>query len=141
MTSEDRQDQIPEIQVVGVFDRGVPNKERIAFRVTENVELLQFAVVLLSESQLHGTYNYPANDHIFFFGDCSAAAGTWVFLYTSAGRFTVTKVGTSEPAMVFFWGKSKTILHQASISPVLIKLEAAKICQSPQLLTDESGKE
>jgi hypothetical protein len=55
---------IPELSVYGTIECGVPNRERICLRPSEEVNLAHFGLVLAIRNPVSGEFS-PVNDHFF----------------------------------------------------------------------------
>jgi uncharacterized protein YodC (DUF2158 family) len=114
---------INELILHGVFDRGVPNQERIVLRVQDNLNLAAYGLLLT----VYQSNSYtPLPDQFFWFGETILDPDTWVFVYTGAGfpRMTKTSV-TNEPAYVLHWNREHAVFHQDTLQPTLIRIDAA----------------
>jgi hypothetical protein len=112
---------ITELTLFDVSDRGVPNQERIVLKVTQRIRLAEFAVSLAFK----GPNGFsPIVDRFYWFSDEAwVEPGYWIYLYTGPGEVRRTQVaGTGEPAIVFHWGHSDTLLHRPEIEPMVFKL-------------------
>jgi hypothetical protein len=123
--------QIDELVLEGVYDRGVPNRERIVLRPTQRIRLAEYIVTLALK--LPGGLVRPITDNMFWFTEeISIEPPYWVFLYTGPGetRFT-TLLNTKEPALVVHWGRQATVLSSESIDPVIFHLEGMLAPSAP----------
>lgn len=124
---------LEEFEIVGVWERGVPNKERIAIKAKQSVDLsnyLLFLGVPLSDQTA-----FPLTTDIFWFGKEIVDSGTWVILYTGPGDRKYTKMESiGEPALVLHWGKKTTILNSENIVPVMVSLEGVLVGPHPPFL-------
>jgi len=114
---------INELILYGVFDRGVPNQERIVLKTQNYLNLAPYGLLLTAQQNNIAT---PLHDQFFWLGETVLDPNTWVFVYTGAGfpRMTKTLV-TNEPAYVLHWNRANVIFHQASLLPTLIRIDAA----------------
>jgi hypothetical protein len=125
------------IQLVCVLERGVPNKECIAFKVLAPTNLGQFGV-MLGVSLPTGNAN-PIRDALYWFGDGLVKEGDWILLYTGGGEPRVTpdvKDGTT--TYVLFWGRPTTLFANSAIVPILFRLDAVQLGQ-PTLDKAQAG--
>jgi hypothetical protein len=115
---------INELTLVGVADRGVPNKERIVLRPTEAVGLSAFAliVVFLRDDQTA----IPLRDYFFWFGDLTVAPPGWIYVYSGPGENSVSEIGstgqTKQPVHVLHWGKEHVLFNDDRVHPALVRL-------------------
>ena len=112
---------VHELSIVGVFDAGVPNRERLVLRPTEVTNLANFMVVLGIRNP-DGTA-FPLGEHTFWLGEKTIAPPSWIFLYTGSGQAQDTVLPESkEPAYVFHWGKPVTLFSNDKIVPMIFRL-------------------
>lgn len=124
---------ITELTVVGTFDRGIPNQERVVLRVNDMVNMAQFAL-LLGIRQQHGAA-VPIRDNFYWFGDGVVSRGDWIFVYTGPGEGRMNDLpGTTEKLYTIHWGRPQTILTSIEIVPVLIRLDAVQIPTEQRVL-------
>lgn len=114
---------IPELLLYGVFDRGIPNQERIVLRAQVYLNLAPYGLLLTAQQGNVGT---PYMDQFFWFGETVLDPNTWVYVYTGAGipRMTKTSI-TNEPAYVIHWNRADVIFTQDFLQPTLIRIGAA----------------
>ena len=97
-----------EIEVIGTWDAGVPNKERIALHVREDLNLGAYCLVCgpsMGEAHL-----LTSNGHFFMFPAIDIEAGSWVVLYTGAGERRVSTMKDSgDPVLVLHWGQPTVV--------------------------------
>ncbi len=115
---------ITEIEFAGVFDRGVPNSERVVLKVLQTVRLAEYAVCLAAKTESSGVF--PLTDQFFWFNDEALVEPPYsVYLYTGPGQTRRTHVqGTGTPAIVFHWGRNVTLLDNSRVEPVLFRIGA-----------------
>ncbi len=78
--------RFPPILSVGpliVEDSGIPNKERIVFRPTEPINLVEFGI-LIGVRQDNGLIR-TIHDNCFMFDEIEVAVPSWVVVYTKKG--------------------------------------------------------
>ena len=117
-------DNIEELDLVGVADRGVPNKERIIMRPRWEIENLQGYIVGLgivdSTNPLSLT---PLANFAFFFTECCPELNSWIVLYTGKGEPQVTELPTTgQRAYTFFWGYDRVLFKHPLIIPVVLRV-------------------
>ncbi len=110
-----------EMSLVGVFDRGVPNRERIVLRPTDKVNLHEFFLVLAV--RLDNGMVMPIHNQAFWFPDIELAPPGWIVVYTGPGTSTRTTIPESgQPAHTFHWGNKQTVLNRPEVVPILFSL-------------------
>lgn len=119
---------VTEITVTGVFDRGVPNQERIVLYVNETLNLGQYGLMIGVRSQDGSAF--PIRDNLFWFGDGFVKRGDWLFIYTGPGEPRATDLpNTEEHLYTLHWGRDRTILHNRDLVPILFRVDAVQVPQ------------
>ena len=118
--------QLTELQIIGVFDRGEPNKECIAIQVNQAINIGRYGIMLGSHAG--GNSAYPYRDQLYWFGDSFVKAGDWIFVYTGSGepRETLQKNGVNTTYTVY-WGRPTTMFAQSFIVPMLFRVDAVDV--------------
>lgn len=112
-----------ELAMVGVVDRGVPNRERIVLRPTENVNLHAFFLTLAVRA-MNGMVQ-PLQDNVFWFPELVVTPPSWVVVYTGPGTQQKTVMPDSHQlAHTLHWGKMHTVFDHPDIVPVVFALGA-----------------
>lgn len=120
---------MPDVSLIGVYDRGVPNQERILIQANQNVQMASYGVLI---GQSTGAASaVPYRDNFFWFGEGLVEAGAYVFVYTGPGEYRRTSMPNGAPAHVFHWGKETTVFANSSVVPVLIRVDMAQVGLSP----------
>jgi hypothetical protein len=121
--------QLDEFNFLGVFDRGVPNRERFVFRPTRQVKLSEYIVSLAVKVDaprpgLPVSF-LPIPEYTLWFNyEGLIGPDYWIFVYTGPGERQMTKEATTkEPALVLHWGIENTIMGDPATEPVLLHLE------------------
>src|SRR5690349_18784566 len=97
-----------ELSMVGIFDAGVPNQERLVIRPTERVNLAQFGVVLCV--QFSNQPLFVVNDNLFWFSGVEVAPPAWIVLFTCEGAYQIAShPKTGHPVHMFYWERKQTI--------------------------------
>ncbi len=119
-----------DLQLFGTFDRGIPNKEHIAFRASRPVDLTYYGVVL--SVRLASGAGVPVRDNFFWFGPGIINGGDWIYLYTCSGRPTSTPIPNStNKVYMFFWTRANVLFHNPDLVPLLFKFDAVTIGEPP----------
>lgn len=128
---------ITELSVIGVFERGVPNQERIVLRVNETVNLGQYGLMIGVRAQ-DGTA-FPIRDNLLWFGDGIVTRDDWIFIYTGPGEPKASTLpNTQERIYTLHWGRGQTILINREIVPILFKVDAVQVPQEAESLPRSS---
>ena len=122
---------IGELVIQGVYDRGVPNQERILIRPTQAVNLGQYGIMLGVNNPQALNSALPINDYLFWFGDGIVEPQSWIFLYTGPGTARKTEMQNKEPAYVLHWGRTHTVFAGSSVVPILFRVDAVNLGQMP----------
>ncbi|WP_159095339.1 MULTISPECIES: hypothetical protein [unclassified Stenotrophomonas maltophilia group] len=123
-----------DLSMIGVFDAGVPNLERVVLRANSGVNLASYALIVALKPQLNGA-NLPLRDHFFWLGNTILDSGDWIFVYTAPGTAQLTPIHTTtESLLSLYWGKTQTIFQDRNLTPGLVKIEGAAFpLEAPQL--------
>ena len=133
-------DDITELRVVGVYQRGDPNQERIVLQVNETVNMGQFGFMLGVRSL--GRMAHPINDNMYWFGDGYAYEGDWIFVYTGRGEARTTELpNVTHKLYTLHWGREKTILDDPGVVPILFRVDAVYVPEEPLALPNAEGQE
>jgi hypothetical protein len=117
---------ITELTVIGVYDRAVPNQERIVLHVNETVNLGQYGLMIGVRGW--DGFAFPIRDNLLWFGDAMMNKGDWIFVYTGPGEAKMTGLpNTQERLYSIHWGRKYTILDTQDLVPILFKIEAAQV--------------
>ena len=120
--------ELPELNLLGVADPGVPNKERIILRPNSFVELQRYFVGLAWLTDPANGFVLPYQDRIFYFSEAYPAQGDWIVLYTGKGERTTSELPTTgETAHSFFWGADTVLFHSPRVYPTLFRIAAMQI--------------
>ena len=130
---------ISELSLKGVADRGVPHRERIAVK-NESLSAVNLAPYFLMVALQTEAGGIPLNDQLFWFGELTVDPGHWVFVYTGPGtpRLTTT-TDTHEGAIVMHWGRPKVLFTDMSLVPMLSRMGALVVNQSPAVQTGQTS--
>lgn len=115
-----------ELEIAGIWDRGIPNKERIAIRATQEVDLSNYLLFL--GVPVADQAAIPLTTDLFWFGKEIVVPPTWVIVYTGPGERKITSMKDSnEPALVLHWGKLNTVLNNTNVVPIIVSLEGVLV--------------
>jgi len=122
---------ILELKILGVYDRGIPNKERIVITVEASVNMGQFGLMLGVRAQ--NASATPITDNMFWFGDGFVRKGDMLFLYTGPGHATTNQIPNSLASFYsLHWGKMTTVFANPTTLPILFRVDAVDIPFDPQ---------
>ena len=118
--------ELTELRVVGVLDRGKPNKECVAIQVNQALNIGQYGIML--GNHVGGNGAIPYYDQLYWFGDGFVEAGDWIFVYTSSGkpRQTTQQNGVNRTYTVY-WGRPTTMFAHTSVVPMLFRVDAVDV--------------
>jgi len=115
-----------EIDFWGVYDRGVPNAERIVFRALQPIELGRYIVA--SGVRQPGGVVRLLYDNVYWAPEVIIEPPAWVFLYTAPGKPTITvETITQAPVHALYWGKKETIFDLPEVVPTILRLDGVYI--------------
>lgn len=114
----------PDLELVSVADRGVPNHERIYLRANTNVFLGGYFVLI--GGHVGGEQAFPSRRHAFWLGNESIAAGGWVVLYTGFGNRSVVRLDDGQPGVLLYWNLEAVVFSEARIVPILVQIDPMK---------------
>lgn len=124
---------IAELQLFGVFDRGVPNKERVVLRPTVAMDIGAYVVIAGVRAPPPHNLISPLRDHMFWFGSGVLTANDWIFLYTGHG--TPSKYPNAEGSgqiYTTYWGHDLTIFHDPQVIPAVVRLNGVQYEPRPE---------
>jgi hypothetical protein len=103
------------VSVAGIYDRGIPDKERVHFRADTDIDLSFF--VLLDTMRLNPTQIFTGNRQAFWFAQQAIPKGHHVVVYTRAGTPNVETRNDGAIYHFFFRGLSHPlyILDEACV--------------------------
>jgi hypothetical protein len=117
---------IDELEIVGVYDHGVPNMERIAIMANTPIDLGNYGLMIGirgDEGQA-----FPLRDNFLWFGNGWIQKGDWLFVYTASGEpRTMQLPNQKEKLYSIHWGKEKTVFQHKELMPILVRLDAIQI--------------
>lgn len=110
------------IDILGIPDRGIANKERLYLKVNMNTNLLYYLVCDSILVALERVSNLPR--YSFWFPKKEVNAGDSVILYTKSG----TDLSKSNPdgtsTHFFYWGLEKTIWNTPDDCAILFEINS-----------------
>lgn len=123
---------VEELQVMGVYDQGVPNLERVVIYVSEPVDLGAYGLML----GIRGSNGsaVPIRDNLLWFGHGWVSKGDWLFVYTAPGNARVNQLpNNTEKLYSIHWGKKQTLFQNHELVPILFRMDAVQV--PPALLS------
>ena len=122
----------PALELFGIYDRGVPNKERIALKVNALVNTADYAVIL-GVAGANGTI-IPARDQFLWLGRTVVDVG-WVFVFTGPGDpMVTTESNTKEPMHAIYWGKPNVMFTIPEARAALVRLGPIQVWSGDQTI-------
>jgi hypothetical protein len=119
---------ITELELVGTFDRGLPNQERIVIIANQTSNLGQYGLMIGVRGP--NGMAFPIRDNLLWFGDALVNKGDWIFVYTGPGEARTTLLpNTQERLYSIHWGRKETILHHHDLVPILFRVDAVYVPQ------------
>lgn len=127
---------VESLQLIGVYDHGAANLERIAIFVNEHCDLADYCI-FLGIPDADGSV-VPIRDHFLWFGHGHVNPGDWILLYTASGSTTIQPNGMPVSGSVIatrvisiHWGKQHTIFQNRAMTPMLAKIDAIGLIPAP----------
>jgi hypothetical protein len=109
-----------ELGGVTVIDPGVPNKERLAFRPTETINLATCGILLAVQNE--GGGSTPLLNNFFWFGEVEVKPPSWIIVFTGKGQPTqAIDPKTGNPVHLFYWGYPSTIFQYREQVPIVFR--------------------
>ena len=122
---------IPQIELYGVLDRGVPNKECVVIRVLETINLGDIG--LLAGLSVDSGRALPLPNYFLWLDNEIMEAPCWLFIFTGQGvPRTTTETQTGQPARIIYWGCERTVFHIPGSIPVLVRF--GQLLIGPQVI-------
>jgi hypothetical protein len=118
------------LKLFDVFDRGVPNKERLVLRAITPIDGSRFGIMV---GLLLGSGNaIPLFDNLFWLGNGTVNTDEWILIFTSAGTAT-TYIDEPSNSRVhqLYWGRKKVIFHNPDLVPMLFHVPRVVIGSAP----------
>jgi|ERR1700733_3667573 len=109
------------LTIVGIFDRGVANSERVAISVSVEANLTYYAV-LLSAYTTGKTGVLAGSRLAYWFNPAIVKPGDWVILYSGPGPNATEKRTDGGTNHFFHWGLQNTIWHPPESCAILVEL-------------------
>ena len=121
---------ITQLSITTILNRGVPNQECISIRVNQVINTGQFGLMLGRYNQ--GASAIPYFDNLFWFGDALMHPGDWMFVYTGAGTPSHILAANAENRIYYlYWGKPNTLFAEPVIAPILFRVDAVDVLAPP----------
>jgi hypothetical protein len=95
------------LQLLGVVDRGQPNKERLHLRAFAAIDLSSFVVCISRKSGVSLVRSGPLS--AFWFPTTHVASGDHVVLFSGGGANTSRLNPDGSTSHFFYWGLTSTV--------------------------------
>lgn len=108
------------LELVGIADRGVVDKERVVCRTTTGGDLVGhlISVGLISPERPRDGF-WPIKNLVFFLPPRIVGASEWVIIYTGKGESQRTVLPTGEVAWTFFWNSEDLYFLDKDYVPII----------------------
>lgn len=117
---------IDELQILGVYDHGVPNVERVVIQVKKAVDLVQYGLMLGIRGPDGAAL--PLRDNLLWFGNGWVQEGDWLFVYTAPGEGRITPLPNNDEKLYsVHWGKKQTVFQNRDLVPILFRMDGIQI--------------
>ncbi len=123
---------ILELEIVGIYDRGIPNKERVVLRPNMALNLQGF--VLGAGWEFPNGTVFPISDRTLFFTEQWIDVESWVVIYTGKGASLVSEMPTGETAYTYHWGRSAVLFSNPRFTAFLARVSAIQVFQTSRTL-------
>jgi hypothetical protein len=122
---------VTDLTMYPVEERGKPNLERIAIYANETINTGCYGVMVSHVRADNSAI--PFQDNLYWFGDGIINKGDWIFLYTGKGTPKADTWNEPPGAKIYsiHWGRAKTMFANTNIVPILFKVDAIKIGDTP----------
>ena len=119
-----------ELEVFGIYDRGIANHERIAIRVNRPVTISNYALLMGVESE--GGNLVPFRDHFLWLGHHTFDVPSWIFVYTGEGTQKISQeTHTKDPVLTLYWNHPNVMFSDSKTTIGLIYIPGYQ--KSPQI--------
>ncbi|MEX0327335.1 MAG: hypothetical protein AB3N07_01320 [Ruegeria sp.] len=125
------------LELVGVFDRGEPNLERVAIRANLVTELRTFflGVGLRKDG---GAFD-PINDNSFWLGQGYVGPNDWIMVYTGKGTPRSSKLPNQDYSIYsMHWGRNSVLFEMDDLVPYLYALDHVRLPTDMELLIQQN---
>lgn len=113
--------RVTNLRIVGVFDRGEPNKERVVLKVRSMCNLGKYAVLV---TRSRGDEIVPGPSRYLWLPDRNAEPGSYVVVYTGPGELREgTMRNSGAPALVLHWQSNRVLFSDPEVIPAIIRIE------------------
>ncbi len=113
---------IYQLHLFGVFDAGVPNREYVAIRPTQRVNLAEFCLTLGLKTSENSVAPLP--DHFLWFGNRIVEPPYWILVYTGKGLASDVTFANGERGFKYYWNKPITLFSIPDVVPVLFHMDS-----------------
>lgn len=122
---------LDDVATLQTFDRGIAGKERLLIRPHQFLQTAEYSV-LLGLRAYRPRVALPIRDCSFWLGNGIVGPDDYVFIYTGSGEATVMpSIDGKGHAYVMFWGRATTVFTDPNVVPMLVKIGAILIGESP----------
>lgn len=115
---------VPELNLIALYEAGVPNRERVLFKAVQRANLAQFAIGVCWQNS-NGLVT-PMQDY-FWLGDQIVEPPTMVFVYTGQGTQQIGQFPDGQPYLSIHMGRDVTVFNRLEIVPVLFRVDSMTI--------------
>jgi hypothetical protein len=124
-----------DLELFGVYDAGIANRERIVLRVHRTVDLTQYGVMVGFKSG--ETRIYPARDLFLWLGNTTIQGPAWVFIFTGEGQPTVSQeTHTNEPIHAIYWNRPNVFFSNPNVIPALVNFGEVQVWTGNKSMTE-----
>ena len=113
-------------ELLGVYDAGVPNQERIAIRARGYAELGRFFIgvgMRQPSPNLH-----PINDNTLWMGYGFVAPGDWIYVYTGTGTPRADSIpNQGNTIYTIHWGRTNVLFKSPELIPFIYRVDLVRL--------------
>lgn len=118
--------ELTEIGLLGVWDRGVPNKERVVMQCHAGLNLQEYCLICGPTGATGSVL--PSTDHFYKFPNIHVSPNSWIVLYTGGGQqFVAHKEDTGEPVHALYWGQELTVFSDPAWRAAILRIDGIVI--------------
>ena len=110
------------LDLIGIFFRGVPNKECVGFKANSDTTLNYYVVLNTRYIGANAVSTTP--QHVFWFPPRPIRKGDTVLLYTGSGNAQSTVNADGTNTHYYYWGSKTTLWNEPEACAVLLELTA-----------------
>ena len=113
-------------EILGVYDRGVPNQERIVIRVYGFTDLNRIFIGVGMRQPPQSIL--PINDNSLWMGSGFVMPGDWIYVYTGRGNPRVDSIPNQDNKIyTMHWGRTTVLFQSPELVPFIYRLDWVRL--------------